>query len=57
MLSRLPNALAQLKVGNNSEKLKSEIRQYCLLCTDKKGLQKNSINVKFTLFKTWKQSL
>ena len=57
MLSRLPNSLAQLKVGNNSEKLKSEIRQYCLLCTDKKGLQKNSINVKFTLFKTWKQSL
>ena len=27
MLSRLPNSLAQLKTGNNSEKLKSEIRQ------------------------------
>ena len=27
MLSRLPNLLAQLKGGNNSEKLKNEIRQ------------------------------
>ena len=32
MLSRLSISLAQLKVGNNSEKLKNEIRQilYCL---------------------------
>ena len=27
MLSRLPIALAQLQTGNNSEKLKNEIRQ------------------------------
>ena len=27
MLSRLPITLAQLKVGNNSEKLKNEVRQ------------------------------
>ena len=27
MLSRLPISLAQLKAGNNSQKLKSEIRQ------------------------------
>ena len=27
MLSRLPISLAQLKAGNNSKKLKSEIRQ------------------------------
>ena len=27
MLSRLPMALAQLKAGNNSERLKNEIRQ------------------------------
>ena len=27
MLSRLPVTLAQLKAGNNSEKLKNEIRQ------------------------------
>ena len=31
MLSRLPITLAQLKVGNNSGKLKNEIRQ--LLCS------------------------
>ena len=28
MLSRLPVSLAQLKAGNNSEKLKNEIRQF-----------------------------
>ena len=35
MLSRLPIALAQLKAGNNSEKLKNEIRQllYSLYCS------------------------
>ena len=27
MLSRIPITLAQLKAGNNSEKLKTEIRQ------------------------------
>ena len=31
MLSRLPITLAQLKAGNNSEKLKNEIRQ--ILCS------------------------
>ena len=35
MLSRLPVSLAQLKAGNNSEKLKNEIRQllYSLYCS------------------------
>ena len=28
MLSRLPISLAKLKAGNNSEKLKNEIRQF-----------------------------
>ena len=28
MLSRLPITLAQLKVGNNSDKLENEIRQF-----------------------------
>ena len=28
MLSRLPILLAQLQAGNNSQKLKNEIRQY-----------------------------
>ena len=41
MLSRLPISLAQLKAGNNSEKLKNEIRQ----------LQNNSIKIWLTLFK------
>ena len=41
MLSRLPITLAQLKAGNNSEKLKNEIRQ--LLCSlyKSKKLTKN----------------
>ena len=38
MLSRLPISLAQLKAGNDFEKLKNE--NYCILCTDKKNLQK-----------------
>ena len=41
MLSRLPISLAQLKAGNNSEKLKNEIRQLLYsLCRSKK-LTKN----------------
>ena len=46
MLSRLPITLAQLKAGNNSEKLKNEIRQLLYSLTDKKNLQSNSINGK-----------
>ena len=51
MLSRLPISLVQLKVGNNSEKLKNEVRQstdqknFCTPCTDQKNLQKKSIKV------------
>ena len=40
MLNRLPISLAQLKAGNNSEKLKNEIGNYCILCTDQKKLTK-----------------
>ena len=36
MLSRLSITLAQLKVGNNSEKLKNEIRQLLYFCTVQK---------------------
>ena len=37
MLSRLPITLAQLKAGNNSEKIKNEIRQFLYsLCRSKK---------------------
>ena len=45
MFSRLPITLAQLKAGNNSEKLKNESDNYCILCTDQKNLQSNSIKV------------
>ena len=31
MLSRLPISLAELKAGNNSDKLKNEMRQCCIL--------------------------
>ena len=55
MLNRLPISLAQLKAGNNSEKLKNEIGNYCILCTDQKNLQNNSIKVRSTLFKAWKR--
>ena len=50
-LSTLPITLAQLKAGNNSEKLKNESDNYCILCTDQKNLQSNSIKVWLTLFK------
>ena len=49
MLSRLPITLAQLKAGNNSEKLKNEIRQILYsLCRSKKltkQLYKNLIDI------------
>ena len=49
ILSRLPITLAQLKVGNNSEKLKNEIRQllYSLYRSKKltKQLYKSLINI------------
>ena len=54
MFSRLPISLAQLKVGNNSEKLKNKIRQ---LLYSVYRLQKIFIKIWLTLFKTQKQSL
>ena len=49
MLSRLPISLAQLKAGNNSEKLKNEIRQllYSLYRSKKltKQLYKNLVDI------------
>ena len=37
MLSRLPISLAQLQAGNNSEKLKNEIRKLvCIICIAQK---------------------
>ena len=45
MLSRLPIFLAQLNAGYNSEKLKNELGNYCILCTDQKNFQSNFIKV------------
>ena len=45
MLSRLPISLAQLKAGNNSEKLKNEIRQLLYSLHISKNLQSNAIKV------------
>ena len=45
MLSGLPISLAQLKAGNNSKNLKMKLGNYCILCKDKKNLQKKSIKV------------
>ena len=49
MLSRLPISLARLKAGNNSEKLKNEIRQLLYsLCRSKKlikQLYKNLVDI------------
>ena len=41
MLSRLPILLAQLKGGNNSEKLKNEIRQFLYSLYRSKKFTKN----------------
>ena len=41
MLSRLPISLAQLNTGNNSEKLKSKIRQLLYSLYRSKKLTKN----------------
>ena len=55
-LSRLRISLAQLKAGNNSEKLQHEIRQLLYSLYRSKILTKNFTKVWLTLFKTWKQS-
>ena len=44
MLSRLPIALAQLKAGNNSEKLKNEIRQLLYSLYRSKNMTKQVYN-------------
>ena len=49
--SRLPITLAQLKAGNNSDKLDMKLGNYCILWADHKNLQKNFIKVWPTLYK------
>ena len=51
MLSRLPISLAQLNVGNNSKKRKSEIRQLLYSLYRSKKFTKKIYKVWLTLFK------
>ena len=51
MLSRLSISLAQLKGGNNSEKLKNEIRQLLYSLYRSKNLQNKSIKFNWHYFK------
>ena len=57
MFSRLPISLAQLKAGNNSVKLKNEIRQllYSLYYSNK--LTNTIYNILINTIWKWKQSL
>ena len=57
MFSSLPISLAQLKAGNNSEKLKNEIRQLLYSLYLSKKLTKKYILICSILFSKWKQSL
>ena len=43
MLQRLPIALAQVKVGNNSENLLNESDKLFILCINQKKSRKNYI--------------
>ena len=56
MLSRLPISLAQLNTGNNSEKLKNEIRLLFYSMYRSKKLTKNVYKSLVDIQK-WKQSL
>ena len=50
MLSRLPISLAQLKAGNNTQKLKNELRQllYSLCRSNSKTNESNKFVYQFT---------
>ena len=45
MFSRLPTTLAQLKQKIILRNLKMKLGKFCILCTDQKNLQNNSIKV------------
>ena len=57
MLRRLPIFLAQLKVGNNSEKLKNEISQLLYSLYRSKNLTKQFYKNLIDIIKRWKQFL
>ena len=56
MLTRLPISLAQLKAGNNSEKLKNEIRQILYSLYRTKKLAKNVYKSLIEIIQKWKQT-
>ena len=57
MLSILPSTLAQLKAGNNSEKLKNKIWQMLYFLYRSKRLTKTIYNNLIKTIQTWNQSL
>ena len=57
MLSRLPINLGQLKAGNNSEKLKNEIRQLLYSLYRSRKLTKQLSNYLINTIQNWKQYL
>ena len=57
MLSRLPITFAQLKSGNNSEKLKNKIRQLLYSLYRSKKLTKQLHKSLIDITQKWKQSL
>ena len=57
MLSRLPITFAQLKSGNNSEKLKNKIRQLLYSLYRSKKLTKQLYKSLIDITQKWKQSL
>ena len=57
MLSRLPITLAQLKAGNNSEKLKNEIIQLLYSLYRSKKLTKQLYKSLVEIIQKWTQSL
>ena len=57
MISRLPISLALSNAGNNSEKLKNEIRQLLYSLYRSKKLTKNIYKSLVVIIWTWKQFL
>ena len=57
MLSKLSLTIAQLKAGNNQEKLKSEIRQLLYSLYRSKKFTKTIYNYLFNTIQKWKQIL
>ena len=57
MLSRLPITLAQLNAGNNSEKLKNEIRQLLYSLYRSKKLTRQLYKSLIDIISKWKQTL